>query len=575
MSKVIGSVVITVLAVALLWFIWQWGFCRFYVQPGYLAVITAKGGKPLPDGQILAKAGQKGIQEDVLGEGRYFLDPIMWEHQILPVTVVAPGKVGIVTAKIGEDLPEGEFLAEPRQKGIWRRTLGPGKYRLNPYGYQIDLVDAISIPVGYAGVITSLSGRQAPPGEFAGANEKGVRRDILQPGLYYVNRKGFKVDVLEIGVNQVSLLGKLGGEVITKGQIESGNVAMKQLQSNVLEEQKKKRLDYLSQSTAGLLRKSRGWEAEQGKAEGQQQAAQPVQQAEYYKGDQMDTLVLPQFVEFPSRDGFQISLDMTVEVELTPADIAWILSRYGDLPALVDKVIMPQITSIARNKGSEYGAKDFIMGEGREKFQTELTKALATTLAQRKIVVHNALIRHVEVPEQILDPIRQASIAIQQNLTNLQKQETAKKLGELNTEMTLIEQRRQQVAQETTKIKAEIRADEEKQAAEIRAEAVKNVAEIARETAAIEADTVRRLAEAEGAAIKMVEGEKAEGLKLKARALGDPTAYALWALAQSLNENVRINILHAGDGTLWTDLGKASLGDLGGAVLLKAGADGK
>jgi len=36
-----------------------------------------------------------------------------------------------------------------------------------------------------------------------------------------------------------------------------------------------------------------------------------------------------------------------------------------------------------------------------------------------------------------------------------------------------------------------------------------------------------------------------------------------------LNPALKINILHAGEGTLWTDLEKATLGDLGGAKQLK------
>ena len=41
-------------------------------------------------------------------------------------------KVGVVKANVGQALPEGEFLASPGQKGIWRRVLGPGRYRINP-----------------------------------------------------------------------------------------------------------------------------------------------------------------------------------------------------------------------------------------------------------------------------------------------------------------------------------------------------------------------------------------------------------------------------------------------------------
>jgi len=542
---------------------WLWFFCRFYVKPNEMAVIIAKTGDDLAPGQILAQKGQKGVQAEVLGEGRHFLDPIRYERTIMPVVLIPPGKVGVVTSKVGDNLPPGEFLADANQKGIWRRVLGPGKYRINPIGYNIEIVDAISIPIGYVGVVTSLSGEQTVAGAFAEARQKGVRRDILQPGLYFVNPKEYKVDVLEIGVNQVSLLGKEGGEVITKSTMAVQNRAMERLQSNVLEQQRQSRLDYLAEAAESVMRIPMAKSAP-GAAAVPGSKTRALQTA----GDSMATLGLAQYVEFPSRDGFEISLDMTVEFELLPDFIASIFSSYGDLPAVVDKVIMPQITSISRNKGSEYRAKDFIVGEGREIFQTELTRSLASTLKTKNIIIHNALIRHVGVPMQILDPIQQASIAIEQDLTNKEMQNTAKKQAELNTEQTLIEQRRQQVAQETSKLKAEIGADQQKQVAEIQAETMKQVANIARETAAIRADRVRKLANAEAASIKMVEGEKANGLLLKATSFGDPQAFSLWEFAQNLNTGITFNILHTGPGTLWTDLQKARLSDVGGADTL-------
>lgn len=544
--------------------IWQWGFCRFYVPPNHMAVIISQGGKELPPGQILAEKGQKGVQREVLGEGRHFRDPVMFEHKIEPVTIIPPGKIGVVTSKIGEELPPGEFLAGPGQKGILRSVLGPGKYRLNPHGYKIDIVDAKSIPIGYAGVITSLSGGQAPSGEFASDNQKGVRKDILQPGLYYVNPEQYNVDVLEIGVNQVTLAGKLGGQVVTKNRLEGQSAAMEQLQSAVFDEQRAKRDDYISKS-AILSRKQAAPKPATLRAHG-------LTATDYEMKDkfaQNNTLGLSEFVEFPSRDGFKISLDMSVEMELLPSDISMIFSRYGDLPALVDKIIMPQITSISRNKGSEYRAKDFIVGEGREKFQNDLTAALAATLGDKLIVVHNALIRHVEVPNQILDPIQQASIAIEQDLTNKERQNTAKKEAQLNTEVSLIDQRRMQVEQETRKLQAEIKADQEKQVAETKAETLRRVAEIQMETAGIQADTVRLLAGANADALKLVEGAKADGFRLKAEAFKDPQAFTYWEMAKNLNPNLKVNILHAGEGTLWTDLEKATLGDLGGSKLLK------
>lgn len=570
-----------------LWEAWQWGFCRFYVGPGQIAVVTAKNGAPLPPGQILAKKGQRGVQEEVLAEGRHFLNPVTYDHQILPATYVPPGKVGIVTSKGGTELPSGEFLAYPGQKGIWRQALGPGRYRLNPVGYKVEIVDAISIPIGYVGVVTSLSGKQ--PGErgFAGAGEKGIRADILQPGLYYVNPSAYKVDVVEVGVNQVTLIGKAGGGVITKSQISTSNAAMEELQRNVLVQQQDKRREYAKENNLSLgvnpifpaesssFRSNDGklaWDkkkqafdkpAAAGKAMPKpvppQQSGAPAQAA----------FVLNQFVEFPSKDGFEISLDMTVEFELLPENIASIFRNYGDLPAAVDKVIMPQILSISRLKGSAYGARDFIVGEGREKFQSDMTEALAKVLGEKKILIHNALIRHVNVPMQILDPIQQASVAQEQDLTNQEKQNTAKKQAELNTQVSLIEQAGQQVRQETEKLKAGIEADQRKKVAEIGGETLRQAAEIEKETAGIRAEKTTTLGKAKAQVIRLVEGEKAHGYQMKIKAFGDPVSYNLWTFASALDDGLKVNILHSGPGTLWTDLQKAGLGDLGAAKLLQ------
>ena len=134
MKNMVKAVIGGVLILGALEIMWLWGFCRFYVGPNQMALITAKNGDPLEPGQILARKGQKGIQEEPLGEGRHFLNPIFYDREVVPVMIIPPGKVGIVTSKVGEELPEGEFIADRGQKGIWRSVLGPGKYRMNPYG---------------------------------------------------------------------------------------------------------------------------------------------------------------------------------------------------------------------------------------------------------------------------------------------------------------------------------------------------------------------------------------------------------------------------------------------------------
>lgn len=549
-SGIAGCIVIILFA----YFIWTWGFCRFYVGADQMAIVTSKDGQELPSGQILADPGQKGILREPLGEGRHFLNPIANDWKIVPVVIIPAGKVGIVTAKDGKSLPPGEFLADEDQKGIWKNVLGPGKYRLNPEGYDVTLADAVNIPIGYVGVVTSLSGKKAPDGQFAGPGEKGVRKDILQPGLYYINPNAYKIDVLEIGLSQVALTGREGGQVVTKNKAEVQNAAMDQLASNVLAKQLERRKDYMG------LRQQAAAPADNKAPAGKALKAQAPQS--------VSSFGLQQFVEFPSRDGFEIHLDMSVEFELEPDKISEILLKYGDLPAVVDKIIMPQIQSVSRLKGSSYRAQDFIVGEAREKFQNELRETLFTVLQKKDIKVHNSLIRHVDVPDQILLPIQQSSLATEQNLTNIALQATARKQAELNTEESLIEQRRQQVMQETEKIVAEIKAQQEKSVAEIQAGTNLLVARTAQETAGVRASVTRISGQADAQVITMVEGEKSNGFKLQLGAIGNPAAYSLLMFGKELNPNLNIQIIHAGEGTLWTDLKQPGLSTLGSVKAL-------
>ena len=158
MRKAAGCLVGAAALVALVLFGFIWIFCRVYVPAGYMAIVTAKTGKPLPSGRILAEPGEKGVQRVPLAEGRHFLNPINNDWRILPVITVPAGSVGVVTSKTGKELAAGEILApDDDSKGVWRRVLGPGTYRLNPEGYDVEVVNAINIPIGYAGVVTSLA----------------------------------------------------------------------------------------------------------------------------------------------------------------------------------------------------------------------------------------------------------------------------------------------------------------------------------------------------------------------------------------------------------------------------------
>ena len=575
MNKIIGIVVGVGAIIAVVFTGFLWTCCRVYVPSGYMAIVTAKTGRPLPPGRILAEPGEKGVQRVPLAEGRHFLDPVNNDWRIVPAMTIPAGSVGVVTSKTGKELAAGEILApDEDSKGVWKRVLGPGTYRLNPEGYDIAVMSAINIPIGYAGVVTSLTGKPAPKGQFAGPGEKGVREKILQPGLYYVNPRAYQVDVVEVGMNQVSIVGKSGTVVLTKAQSTSAN-GLAELQQNTLSSQIAKRADYMSrnadlgivsQGDAARLSQNQLASSMPRKVPAEAKRKQPVRSAPL-PTDRIPTTPVSdsvafgmnQFVQFPSSDGFAIMLDMTVEFELMPENISRIYMLYGDLPAVVSKIILPQILSVSRMKGSGYKAREFIDGEGRQKFQKEMTDELVKILGEKSILVRNAIVRHVEVPSDILQPIQETSIAKEQDLTNKTQQETAKKQAKLNTELAMVDQRTRETEQETEKLTATIAAEMRKDVAGIEADAQLRVAEINLDTAKLRAEIVRITGEAGAKAKFLVENERALGTKRRAEVFKTPATLADLQFVESLGPDLSIRVLHAGEGTLWTDLKGVSL----------------
>ncbi|MGN0854650.1 MAG: SPFH domain-containing protein [Kiritimatiellia bacterium] len=575
---------------AILVFGFVWTCCRVYVPHGHMAIVTAKTGEELPPDSILAEPGQKGVQRVPLAEGRHFLNPITHDWRLVPVTTIPAGSVGVVTAKSGRELADGEIIAADRaSKGVWKEVLGPGTYRLNPEGYAVKLFNAINIPIGYVGVVTSLTGRPAAKGQFAQVGEKGVIERALQPGLYYINPRAYQVDVVEIGMNQVSIIGKSGTVVLTKAQNQSVG-GLDELQQLTLRKQVQKRAEYVTQNAnLGIVDDSAARNFSQmlglGGSSSLGRAPERKSKIHLAREDADDVRAvnasgapsahsagapsLPtgdsvafgmnQFVQFPSSDGFSIMLDMTVEFELLPGSISRIFMLYGDLPAVVSKILMPQILSISRLKGSDYKARDFIDGEGRLKFQKEMTDELVKVMKEKHIVVRNAIVRHVEVPEEILKPIQSAAIAKEQDLTNQTQQQTEKRRAELNAEVARIEQFRREVEQETEKLVATIKAETQKEVSLINAATKLKVAQIELDTAKIQAEIVEVQGKASAQAKFMVENEEALGLKRRAAAFRDSSLWADLTFVDLLSTNLCIRVIHSGEGTLWTDLKGAGL----------------
>jgi hypothetical protein len=194
------AIVIAVLAVAIPSFIYE--ECRIDVPNKHMAILTRKTGIDLGRHEILAPTPEhKGVQTEVLREGRYYYNPYDWTWQVVPQVEIPLGKLGVRIRLYGKDLPAGELIARAEdQKGIVAEVLNPGLYPINAYvvgkdsernncAEIVELHDPVTIPAGFKGLVTDLSSPvPAKSNDIVSAEgERGVQAVTLEPGTKYLN----------------------------------------------------------------------------------------------------------------------------------------------------------------------------------------------------------------------------------------------------------------------------------------------------------------------------------------------------------------------------------------------------
>jgi uncharacterized membrane protein YqiK len=139
-----------------------------------VGIVTTQEGKPLEEQQIAGRiieghnkfqdvdlfmenGGYKGLQEQVILAGSYFLNPWFAAVEMVKMTEIAIGHVGVVISYVGEegkDLSGVEFkhgnIVSKGQKGVWAEPLGPGKYPINPYIMKVELVPTTNLVLNWA-----------------------------------------------------------------------------------------------------------------------------------------------------------------------------------------------------------------------------------------------------------------------------------------------------------------------------------------------------------------------------------------------------------------------------------------
>jgi uncharacterized membrane protein YqiK len=144
------------------------------IHENKVGIVTTLDGEPLDKGEIAGESvsghknyqdpiafinagGRKGLQEDVILAGTYYLNPWFVIVEQVDMTYIPIGYVGVVNSFVG---PEGKDtsgdafkhgnIVHRGQKGVWEDPLDPGKHPINIYTHAVEVVPTTNIVLNWA-----------------------------------------------------------------------------------------------------------------------------------------------------------------------------------------------------------------------------------------------------------------------------------------------------------------------------------------------------------------------------------------------------------------------------------------
>jgi uncharacterized membrane protein YqiK len=144
------------------------------VHENKVGIVTTLDGEPLDKGEIaggsvighrnyqdpmafIHAGGAKGLQEDVILAGTYYLNPWFVIVEQVEMIHIPIGFVGVVNSFVG---PEGTDtsgdafkhgnIVKKNEKGVWAEPLDPGKHPVNIYTHAVEVVPTTNIVLNWA-----------------------------------------------------------------------------------------------------------------------------------------------------------------------------------------------------------------------------------------------------------------------------------------------------------------------------------------------------------------------------------------------------------------------------------------
>ena len=202
--------------------------------------------RAMPSGQNIARGNECGKQAEIIMPGFHFIPfvRVLSTVRTVPMITVPDGHYATLVAHDGKALPPGQVAARPwtepvrkmlnaehfldsagGYKGLQATVLRPGTYPINTFLFDVDVKGtALHIQQGFVGVVKSSLDEGKAPDFMPNAGEKvdctkkstedtghlaaelvpvgcrGVWRDVLPPGMYYLNQRIYDVKIVDVRI---------------------------------------------------------------------------------------------------------------------------------------------------------------------------------------------------------------------------------------------------------------------------------------------------------------------------------------------------------------------------------------
>lgn len=475
---------------------------------------------------------------------------VVWTYGFCAV-VVGEDEFLVLTNKYGDPKPAGAILAEEGQLGVLREVKGTGRHFINPIFFEVKRHKAKIIGPTQIGIVTSKAGEVPTNNKWvAERGQRGVWREVLGPGVYKMNPVAYTIQIAEMTRIPPGKIGVLVNNYTSEFVSSTLPPGLHKINTKLF-----------SVTIVDVGVKHLGYS----------KPGREVITEQMLMKDEMSSAIMKSkkpnggSLIFPSEDGFNIGLDVSIVYEVEPHHAIQILREYRRTDVLTNRIIEPALQSVTVNRGSSTTAKAIIQGDTRIAFQKAFTEDFLRELNNKPVKAIDALPRGLYVPAKIQLPIMQTTIKQQLKKTNEEVLETTKLQNTEEAEKARVEREIEKVKAETKREVTKISSEAKKKIDKFEAETIQKVQELRLAIAKIDQRIALIRSGGEAEVLEYEGTRNAELIRLKAEALGGRDNLVQLQFVEALPEKIPFKVLHSGEGTLWTDLKNLSRGE--GAIL--------